>query len=195
MPASPRSRELAPSAATSSRAAKARPPRVVDRHRRRLRREVADRVPLDHLDARRAARPLQRRHHRPVEHQVRRGLAVGARRCEGQEHRAHRIAGAAVGDDHLRHRLRRRRDLVPHAERPQQPPSAGRDRRGPPFAYAGARRRGIDQRHLEVRCRAGERQRQRQPDLPAARDHHVAAPRRDCRLAHGFALLDTLSSD
>jgi len=53
---------------------------------------------------------------------------------EGQEHRTGRVLQLGIGDDHVENRLRRSCDLIPDAERIEQPAAGGDDRGRPGIA-------------------------------------------------------------
>ena len=77
---------------------------------------------------------------------------------EGEKHRPHRVVDPAVGDDHVEDRLRFVGDVLPNAERLEQPARRG-DNGGGAFVAGMA----FAQR------RVGDRDRERGPSLAAAR--------------------------
>ena len=103
-------------------------------------------------------------------------LAVVGSPVEGQEHRPRRVAGPAVGDDHLGDRLGASGDLLPHAERSSMRRPAAAIAEARPSRRGGVGRRRIDERHRERRRGPAERQRQRQPDMAATGDEDIDPP-------------------
>ena len=94
---------------------------------------------------------------------------------EGQEHRTGGVFQLRVGDDHVEDRLRLGRDLVPDADRLEQP-AAGRDDGGRARIAARPRRQrriGDDDGNLRAEA-LPQRQRQRQPRERAAADDNAS---------------------
>src|SRR5439155_16572118 len=67
---------------------------------------------------------------RPVLHHMREWLARLDIAAEGEKHRPHRIAQAAVGDHHVADRLRLAGDFFPDPDGNKQPARGGDDGRG-----------------------------------------------------------------
>ena len=94
---------------------------------------------------------------------------------EGQEHRPHRVLQPAVGDHHVEDRLRVVGDLLPDADRLEQPPRRRHDR-GRARIGAGAPERRIGDHDRKGGAEPlAQRDRQREPGKAAAADQHVGA--------------------
>ncbi len=106
--------------------------------------EGADGDAFDDVDAEFVRAPAQGAVQILVGDHMREGLAGRDFAVEGEEHRAHRIGGARIGDDHLGDRLRLRRDLVPDAELVEHAAGGGGDGRGAAVLLPDAGGRGID---------------------------------------------------
>ena len=115
----------------------------------------------------------QRREQRRVLDHVGERLARLDVAVEREEGRPHRVLQAAVGDHHVEDRLRVVRDLVPDADRLEQPPRRRHDGGGARIAPARAERR-IGDRDRERRPEPlAQRDRQREAGEAGAADQHV----------------------
>ena len=92
---------------------------------------------------------------------------------KGEEHRTGGVFQTGIGDDHVEDRLRSRRDLVPDAERLEQPAAGGDDGGGARIAARPHRQRRIGHDDGDIGPEAlAERHRQRQSrKRPAADDN------------------------
>ena len=99
---------------------------------------------------------------------------------KGQEHRAGGVFELRIRYHHVEDSLRVRRDLVPDAERLEQPPAGGDDRGGAWIAArpCGQRRIGDDDGNFGSEALT-QRQRQRQPGKGAAADDNASLCRHD----------------
>ena len=106
---------------------------------------------------------------------------------KGQEHRTGGVFQLGIGDDHVEDRLRSGRDLIPHAERLEQPAAGRDDGGGARIAARPCRQRriGDDDRNIGAKALT-QRQRQRQSRKRAAADdnaslcRHVTCYSRSC---------------
>ncbi len=173
MPACSRTRERAPSAATSSDA-EIMPPSPND---------TTMRLPSFSKRVTAVARSSipcvtrlcgERRIERRVLDHVGERLALCDLAREGEEHRPHRVLQLAVGHHHVEDRLRIRGDRVPHAERLEHAPRRRRDRGGAQIGLRIRREGRIGDNDPErVPEPLAQRERERQAGESAARDHHI----------------------
>ncbi len=70
---------------------------------------------------------------------------------EGQEGRAHRVVEPAVGDDHVEDRLRLVGDVLPGADRLEEPARSGDDRGGALVVVTALAERRVGDRDRERR--------------------------------------------
>ncbi len=174
MPACSRTRERAPSAATSSDADTVT---IAERHRDAiaLMREARHRggAQLDSLRARLGGeRGIERR----VLDHVGERLALLHFAREGEEHRPHGVLQLGVGHNHVENRLCIRGDRVPHAERFEHAPRRGRDRGGAQVRLRIRREGRIgDDDPERVAESLAQRERKREAGESAAGDHHIGA--------------------
>ena len=174
MPASSRSRERAPSAATRRRAAISSP--SAQMHRDPLRRRPRSRAPRSRAESTPSCFALARSavEQRAVLDHVGERLARRDLAGEGQKHRPHRVVELGVGDDHVEDRLRpaapprptRRWSRTGAAPPPRSPRRA---RRCVPRPSAGSAT--VDGETLAEPL--AQRDRQRQAGEAAAGDQHV----------------------
>ena len=98
------------------------------------------------------------------------GLDIAGKR---QEHRTGGVFQPGIGDDHVDYRLRLGCDLIPDAERLEQPPAGRHDGGRARIAARPRRQRRIGDDDGNIGAKAlAQRQRQRQPGkCPAADDN------------------------
>ena len=106
---------------------------------------------------------------------MREGLARLDISGKGQEYRTGGVFQFGIGDDHVEDRLRLAGDVIPDADRLEQPAAGGDDRGGARIAARPRRQRGIgdDDRNLGAKALA-QRQRQRQTGKRAAADDNAS---------------------
>ena len=106
---------------------------------------------------------------------MRKGLARLDLAGKGQKYRTGRIVERGIGDDHVEDRLRRRRHLVPDAERLEQAAAGGDDGGRARIAARplAQRRIGDDDGNIGPKPLA-QRQRQRQSRKRAAADDNAS---------------------
>jgi hypothetical protein len=178
-----RSRERAPSAATSSAAlASALGEFGDDAVGLRLEAGDAGRAQLDAVSP---ARPDQRGEQRAVLDHVGEGLAGLDLAREGQKGLANGVGETAVGDHHVQDRLRLRLDLAPGAERGQHFSRASGDRVGAAVVARVAGQRRVADRDLHA-GRQGllQGERQRKPCDAAAGDEDAPGWGSSMRVSH-----------
>ena len=165
MPASARSRERMPSAATSSDALPRLARREADRPSAPFAAKLSTDVRRGELDAGSARRVAQRGEQRLVRHHVRERLALRDAAVEGQEDRPHDIAGAAVGDLHREDRLRLALELLPRCRAARA--SASPPRRSPRRARRACPRSAASRRSPRLQDRARPARSRAPPSSPA----------------------------
>jgi hypothetical protein len=108
------------------------------------------------------------RDHGNIRRHVGKWLAVLDCAVKSQKHRADRIGGARIGDDHVIDGLRLGLDVLPDAERCQQAPGAGGDSRGALVLAPHLGRGGVDHGDIQRRRCKFQRHGSRETDIAAA---------------------------